>query len=254
MKLFDAHCHLQDDALFPDFEKVMQRAVAAGVERAVCCGTAPRDWEKVFQCSEKSDGVLPMVGIHPWFVAKDWKRSFRALENLLQKHPEAGIGETGLDFQARFINRAEQEACFAAHLDLACELNRPVTVHCVRAWGRLSEILHEHPAPRIQLHAFGGAAELIPELGGLNCWFSFGGSVTNPRAKRARGSVAAVPPERLLIETDAPDFPPADCSSPNEPANLIYILRTVAELRSISIEEASDVLFRNSINYFALNC
>ena len=81
---------------------------------------------------------------------------------LLRENPEAGIGETGLDFQERFTNRPEQEASFVAHLDLARELNRPIAVHCVHAWGRLVDILREHPAPRVLLHAFGGAAELIP--------------------------------------------------------------------------------------------
>lgn len=163
-----------------------------------------------------------------------------------------GIGETGLDFQPRFTNRAEQEASFAAHLDLARELNRPVTVHCVQAWGRLIEILREHPAPRVLLHAFGGAPELIPELITLNCWFSFCGNVTSPNAKRVRTSAAAVPAERLLIETDSPDFPPSGVEFPNEPANLIHVARTLAELRAVQIEKIAELTFSNAIEFFRL--
>jgi len=173
------------------------------------------------------------------------------LEKLLLENPGAGIGETGLDFQECFTNRAEQEASFAAHLDLARELNRPVTVHCVKAWGRLIEVLREHPAPRVLLHAFGGAPELISELIDLNCWFSFCGAVMNPQAKRVRASAVAVPADRLLIETDSPDFSPAGCEPPNEPANLIYVARAVAELRGVSVESLAELTFSNATEFFS---
>lgn len=251
MKLFDAHCHLQDDALFPMFGKIMERAAAAGIEKLVVCGTSFRDWEKVIQCSEKYQQVFPMIGIHAWFVSNDWKEGFQGLEKTVRDFPTIGIGETGLDFQERFTNRAEQEASFAAHLDLARELDRPVAVHCVKAWGRLVEILREHPAPRVLLHAFGGSPELIPELVELNCWFSFCGNVTNPNAKRVRASATAVPADRLLIETDSPDFPPVGCASPNEPANLVHVARTVAELRRVSPETVAELAFSNAFEFFS---
>jgi TatD DNase family protein len=245
MKLFDAHCHLQSVALFPMIGKVMDRAAAAGVERIACCSTSSKDWNEVLQLLAEYPQIIPMIGIHPWFVSKHWKENFQTLDALLREHPEAGIGETGLDFQKHFINCAEQEASFAAHLDLARELNRLVAVHCVQAWGRLLELLREHPAPRVLLHAFGGAPEIIPELVGLNCWFSFCGSVTNPNAKRVRAAAAAVPDDRLLIETDSPDFTPAGYQPPNEPANLVQVLRTLAELRGSSEELLAGVIWEN---------
>jgi TatD DNase family protein len=260
MKLFDAHCHLQDNALLPYIGSIMASAESAGVERMACCGTSSNDWNKVFQLSAEYPQVIPMIGIHPWFVKQRlagdsspylWKEEFQTLEKLLREHPEAGIGETGLDWQERFTNRAEQEAGFAAHLDLARELNRPVTVHCVQAWGRLIEILREHPAPRVLLHAFGGAAELIPELVELNCWFSFCGSVTNPNAKRVRAAAVVVPEDRLLIETDSPDFPPLGCPPPNEPANLVQAARAVAALRGVSAEDLAALTFANAEQFFA---
>jgi len=248
--------------------KVMERAATAGVERMAVCGTSPADWNQVLQLAAEFPQVIPMIGAHPWFVGCSagamtppesevtdlgykWKQNVQTLEKLLRGHPEAGIGETGLDFQEKFTNRAEQEASFAAHLDLARELERPVAVHCVHAWGRLIEILREHPAPKIILHAFGGAPELIPELVELNCWFSFCGSVTNQKAKRVRASVVAVPVDRLLVETDSPDFPPSGCESQNEPANLIHVVRAVAELRGVSPESLAALTFANSVHFFA---
>lgn len=248
MKLFDAHCHLQ---VVPDIKKALGRATSAGVERMVCCGTKSGDWQTVLQLAEQFPQITPMIGIHPWFVSRQWKENFQTLEALLREHPKAGIGEVGLDFQKHFINCVEQESCFAAHLDLAREMNRPVVVHCVQAWGRLVDLLREHPAPRVLLHAFGGAAELIPELIKLNCWFSFCGSVTNPNAKRVRASAVAVPDDRLLLETDSPDFTPPGCQPPNEPANLLQVAKIVAELRGISPDKLADLTFANATRFFA---
>ncbi len=260
MKLFDAHCHFES-------AEAVERAAAAGVVGMAVCGTNSNDWKKVLQLAEGFPQIVPMVGLHPWFVGcragaetppesaitgrgYNWKDDFQTLEKMVRKDPSLGIGETGLDFQNRFTNRAEQEDSFAAHLDLARELNRPVAVHCVQAWGRLVEILREHPAPRVLLHAFGGAPELIPELIALNCWFSFCGSVTNPKATRVRASAAAVPADRLLIETDSPDFPPPGCPSPNEPANLIHVARAVADLRGVSADDIAQITFTNATELF----
>lgn len=260
MQLFDAHSHLLD----PDS---LIRAANEGIAGIAVCGTNSRDWKNVLDLAStfpslgKIDGcrlsLLPMLGIHPWFVScragaetppetaitdrgYSWKKSFQCLEKLLRENPGVGVGETGLDFSDRFANRPEQEACFAAHLDLAAKLNRPVAVHCVKAWGRLVDILKEHPAPKVILHAFGGAPELIPELIRLNCWFSFGPTVMNPKAKKVRASVVAVPEDRLLIETD----------SDGELLPLIEVADAVAGFRGISVESLADRAKHNFLNLF----
>jgi TatD DNase family protein len=253
MDWFDAHCHLQHDALFPMLGPVTERARTAGVSRMVCCGTSPADWSRVLRCAEQVDAVLPMIGIHPEFVSEAGSGGIQVLETLLRENPQTGIGETGLDFRRRFsLHRPEQEILFAAHLDLARELNRPVAVHCVGAWGRLIEILQDHPAPRILLHAYSGSDELIPQLAELNCRFSFGGAITNERAKKARRAVVSVPEELLLLETDAPDALPhgAAPADANEPANLIDTARIMAHLRKCAMEHLAEITFRNADRFF----
>jgi len=262
MKLFDAHCHFPEDGVDP----MLDRAAAAGVYGMAVCGTSPENWAQVVGRATSRLELFPtkgcrlslLIGIHPWFVGcragvetspktaimdRGYKREedFQTLGKLLRQHSEVGVGETGLDFCDRFENRREQEACFVAHLNLARELDRPIAVHCVQAWGRLIEILKEHPAPCILLHAYSGSAELIPELMKLNGWFSFGEAVMNPKSKKARASVVAVPAERLLIETD----------SAGEPEKLVDIARTVAELRGVPVEEIADLTFTNAQKLFA---
>lgn len=249
MKLFDAHCHT---------------VPAADVAGAAVCGTRSKDWKNVLEnfpnlgkekCAPMQ--LVPMIGIHPWFVSKPWKQAepapdnfskhwkndFQTLEKILLDFPMLGIGECGLDFSDKFQNRAEQEECFIAHLELGRELDRPVTVHCVQAWGKMLEILREYPQPKKILHAFSGAAELIPKLTELNGWFSFGPAVLNPNAKKARAAVAAVPDERLLIETD----------SDGEPGKLMPVARAVAELRGASVEEIAELTFTHAERLFDVN-
>ena len=257
---------------------MLERAAAAGVEGMAVCLDFFQPLEKsteLFPTLGKEKGaatqlvpmigkidgcrpsLLPMIGIHPWFVGcgagaetppesaimdrgYNWKESFQTLEKMVRKVPDIGIGETGLDFQDKFENRAEQEECFAAHLELARELDRPVAVHCVQAWGKMLEILREYPQSKIILHAYSGAAELIPELMKLNAWFSFGPAVLNPNAKKARAAVAAVPDERLLVETD----------SDGEPEKLMPVARAVAELRGLPIDDLAELTFANAQSLF----
>lgn len=260
MKLFDAHCHLQSSDVF-------ERAAALGIAGMTVCGTSSNDWKNVLKLAEKFPDFgkekcspmqfVPMLGIHPWFVGSgvgaetppksvimdrgcNWKKDFQTLEKTVCDFPMLGIGETGLDFQSRFTNRSEQEASFATHLDLACELDRPIAVHCVQAWGRMIELLKKHPVPRVLLHAYSGSAELIPELIKLNGWFSFGPSVMNSASKRAREAVVAVPAVRLLIETDLVD----------EPETLIAVAGAVAKLRSVPVEKIARLTFDNAQNLF----
>jgi TatD DNase family protein len=195
-----------------------------------------------------------MIGIHPWFVSDDWKEDIRILEDLLNKNPVAGVGETGLDFQDRFSNQSEQKDSFVEHLNLANKLDRPVAVHCVRAWGKLIEVLKAHSTSRVLLHAYSGSKELIPKLLDLNCRFSFSGLVTHPNARRMREALAVVPIDRLLIETDAPDFVPQGkgLAEVNEPANLIHIAQAVSKLRKMSLEEVAEKTTRNAHQFFRI--
>jgi TatD DNase family protein len=266
MKLFDAHCHLSEAI---SIDSMLARAATANVEGVVVCGTSPADWDQAFQTVEKSNSTFSIlgketcalrlsVGIHPWFVdcragsvtppetvitdrCYRWDADFQTLEEMLRDFSMLGIGECGLDFSQKFSNRTEQEECFAAHLGLTVELGRPVSVHCVQAWGRLVEMLKEYPAPKVLLHAYSGSVELIPQLMKLNGWFSFGPAVMNSKAKRARAAVAAVPAERLLIETD----------SNGEPEKLIDVARAVAALRGVPVEEIAELTFNNAQSLFA---
>ena len=304
--MYDAHCHLQDERFDSCREAVLAAAVAAGVTGACCCGCEPSDWEAVArmrnaECETRSIGakapsavpfpnsglhtppsalrILPAFGVHPWYAGNlptDW---LTQLEDYLLQHPEAPVGEIGLDGLRNDPPREQQRQILDAQLELAARLNRPVVLHGARAWGELLASLQPF-APRLPgfvLHAFGGSEDLLREAVAMGGYISFAATVCNPAAKRVRAAAAAAPTGRLLIETDAPDMAPWAASSPasprgegnpgacagagggpalpaelNHPANLVYVARTVAELRGSPVEELDALTTANAKRVYRL--
>lgn len=189
--LFDAHCHLPGGGTPPS------RHVR------VVCGTGPADWQAVLAHAACDAGVIPMLGLHPWRLAeapRDWAER---LEDLLRAH-DAGVGECGLDFARKAADRPGQETALRIQLRLAHALGRPVALHAVQAWGRLAALLREEGVPRAgaMVHAFGGSPEIARELQGLGLFLSFSGNLLEPGRPKLRGSLAAIAPDRLLLESD----------------------------------------------------
>ncbi|MEA2069633.1 MAG: TatD family hydrolase, partial [Verrucomicrobiota bacterium] len=254
MKLFDCHNHIQDGRLFPMLGKVMQRARTAGVVAMGVKGCCEADWPNVVRILETCDGIYPAFGLHPWFIADRSPDCYQALEKLLREYPRSSVGEIGIDHAIDDRDDADQESVFLAQLEIARRLERPVTIHCRRAWGRLIELLDGFgKLPRgMLIHCFGGSAEVARELVKRGAYISFSGSITRPNAKRAELALRAVTADRLLIETDAPDLLPTTAEGPlNEPANLRYVLAKAAGLRGMPEAELAELTFNNAERFFS---
>ena len=244
---YDAHCHLQDERLRPYLPEVLERAERAGVTRMLCCGSAESDWPGVVELAQRHPGVRPAFGLHPWYAAEASPAWLDALRTLLEAAPTAAVGEIGLDHALAPATYPAQEQAFLAQIRLAAALHRPVSVHCRRAYGRLMELLDHHgwPPDGLVLHSYAGGKELVTPLARRGAFFSFSGAVTHDRNLRGREAVPAVPEDRLLIETDAPDLPAAlppeiavlrgaDGRPLSEPAHLVHVAATVAALRGLT--------------------
>ncbi|MDF7800180.1 TatD family hydrolase [Pontiellaceae bacterium B1224] len=253
MKLFDAHNHIQDKRLFPDLGNVMQRARKTGVVKMGVKGCSEEDWSTVIQIAQMYEGIYPSFGLHPWFIVKRSPSWLQTLEDLLIQFPNAAVGEIGIDHAIEERDDADQEKVFFQQLELARKLNRPVSIHCRRAWGRLIELLDQFgELPRgMLIHCFGGSAEIATELVKRGGYISFSGSITRPNARKAGPAIRAVPDDRILIETDAPDILPTTADGPlNEPANVKLVLEKAAEFKGCSQEELADLTFRNAERFF----
>jgi TatD DNase family protein len=263
MNLFDAHNHLQERRLFDQLEAVMRRAADAGVGRMAVKGCCEEDWDRVIACAEQYPGCEMAFGIHPWFVGERTPQWFGRLEHLLEAYPTASVGEIGIDRAIDVRNDEEQEHVFLEQLAIAATLERPVSIHCRQAWGRLIELLDGFgPLPRgMLIHCFGGSAEVAQELVKRGGYISFSGSITRANNKKAGVALRAVPRDRLLIETDAPDLLPQtvdleEClvceGEPlNEPAHLRAVLARAAALLEMDEAELAALTSENAARFFA---
>ncbi len=206
MNFYDAHNHLQDERFEGRQSALIADCVRVGVRRMVVNGSCAGDWSRVLALARQHPQVIPSFGYHPWYVGErtsDWTSD---LARFLDAVP-SGVGEIGLDRWKRGLAYSSQEAVFADQLRVAAERNRPASIHCLQAWGRLESLLESNPRPAcgFLLHSYGGPLERVASLARLGAYFSFPGYFARPGKERQRQAFRAVPPERLLIETDAPD-------------------------------------------------
>jgi len=247
---FDTHCHLQDPRFGAELGAVLNWAHEHGVTHMVCCGTREGDWGRVLELSRHHAPILPMLGLHPWYAQEAQPGWLERLEALLKNTP-AGLGECGLDFALDNPDRPVQESVFRSQLRLAVKLNRPLSIHCRRAWEPLATLAREEGLPQTGavVHAFSGSAEVARELQALGFHLSFSCSLANPANHRGAKAVQAVTEDRLLFETDAPDLPPIP-GTLNEPANIHRVAEAAAQLRGTDLETAAALAYRNSKRIF----
>jgi len=230
MPLTDTHCHLQDSRYGNTLPNVLARARSADVTGFVCCGSSEADWKDVISLTEREIGIIPMLGLHPWYIDEAqscWeKRLYDLLENA-----SIGAGECGLDFAIPDANHEYQLAALNIQWNMALELDRPLSLHCRKAFDAMFKIANEIGLPNkgAVIHAFSGSAEQAKTAIKHGFYLSFACSLMNPKNKRAHKALLAVPPERLLLETDSPDISPIK-ETLNEPANLANLFNDVAEL------------------------
>lgn len=252
MRLYDAHNHLQDSRLGSDVDALVATARVEGIARMVVNGSCEEDWPAVLALARRFPEVIPSFGYHPWYVQERTANWREVLTRVVDEVPSA-VGEIGLDRWIENYDLPAQEEVFIWQLRFAAERDLPVSIHCLQAWGRLFELLRENPRPNcgFVLHSFGGPREMIEPLAKLGAYFSLPGYFAHARKERQRETFRHVPPERLLIETDAPDqllpeerirhplIDPATGKSVNHPANLRVVYDFAAELLGDSVESVA---------------
>lgn len=249
-RLYDAHNHLQDARLGADRDAIVSAAARVGVVRMVVNGSCEEDWSAVLELARRYPCALPSFGYHPWYVRERTPHWRAELERFLDATPSA-LGEIGLDRWIENPDLAAQEETFVWQLRLAAERDLPASIHCLKAWGWLHELLCANPRPArgFLLHSYGGPREMIEPLARLGAYFSFSGYFAHVRKERQREVFKHVPPDRLLIETDAPNqslpvelnrhpmSDPATGNPVNHPANLAVVYEFTAGLLGEPMEQ-----------------
>lgn len=247
--LIDSHCHL--DYYTPmELPDVLSRATAAGVAEVVTIGTTLAQSERLPAMAEAHPNLWCTIGVHPHHAAEAPIPTPETLA-ALARHPRViGIGESGLDYFYDRSPRDVQAENFRAHIRGARLAGVPLCIHARDADDDIALILQQERDRGggfdFLLHCFSSTrrlAEAALEMGG---WISFSGILTFPRSSDLRAIARDVPPDRLLVETDAPYLAPVPYRGKrNEPAWVAHTAKLLAELRGLTPEALADLTTAN---------
>lgn len=245
--LIDTHCHLDAAEFDADRDAVHAAALAVGVERIVVPAVAVAGFEKTKATVERYTGCLAAYGIHPMFVMQAQEGDLALLRDWLARERPVAVGEIGLDLFVGDIDPARQEFFFVEQLKLAREFDLPVLLHVRRAVDPVLKQLRRIGVRGGIAHAFNGSRQRADEFIKLGFLLGFGGAMTFSGSTRIRELAKNLPLESIVLETDAPDIPPAWLNGGrNSPAELARIADVLADLRSLSRAEIMSATAANA--------
>jgi TatD DNase family protein len=245
--VIDTHAHL--DAL-EEPAAALDRARGLGVTRVITIGTGINSCRRALDLTAQ-EGVYAALGIDPHQAATGEAARVPELRALLD-HPKAvAVGEAGLDYHYGGDAKDEQRRLFSAQLMLAAQLGLPIVVHTRAANEDTEAMLRAHDGT-VVMHCF-SEPELLASGMERGWYFSFAGNATYPKAEALREAAAAVPADRILVETDSPYLAPQPVRGrPNEPAHVVHTVAAIAEARGESSDELAARIDVNAATAFRL--
>ncbi|MNG86701.1 putative deoxyribonuclease YjjV [compost metagenome] len=256
MRLIDTHTHLD----FPDFDadrpRLLADAAARGVERMVVLGVHEANFQRVWDLACADERLFAALGLHPIYLdqhrpqhllqLRDWLERLRGDQRL------CAVGEFGLDYFVETLDKQRQQELFEAQLQLACDFQLPALLHVRRSHAQVIATLKRYkPARAGVIHAFAGSYEEAREYIKLGFRLGLGGAGTWPQALRLRRTLARLPLESIVLETDSPDMAPVMFAGErNSPVHLPDIAQVLAELIGVDLEQLAEVSSRNACEVF----
>ena len=251
----DSHCHLDYHERDGDLDEVVARAGRAGVGTLVTICTKMENFETVCGIAERYPNIWCSLGIHPHEAGNEAVPTVDQLVALAEHPKVVGIGETGLDYFYERSPRDAQQAGLRVHIEAARETGLPLIVHARDADDDMIEILEEGyrqgPYPGL-IHCFTSGPELAEKAIEIGFSISFSGIVTFKNAEDLRSVAKSVPLDRILIETDAPYLAPVpNRGKRNEPAYVVHVAETLAQIRCIDAAEIAAATTENFHRLFS---
>jgi TatD DNase family protein len=253
--LIDTHCHLDFNRFDPDRDEVIARAHSEGVSKIIVPAIDLQNATAVLALCEQHPDLRAAVGVHPNSTAgwqAEWIEQIRALAQLNQV---VAIGEIGLDYYWDESPHEVQHGAFTDQLELAAELQLPVIIHNREASADLLRFLAGSSLSGQEragvLHSFSATLEVAQEAIAMGFYIGITGPVTFKKADDLRRIVAALPLDRILVETDAPFLAPQQRRGKrNEPSFVRYVAEKIAEIHDMSSEEMARITTANAARLF----
>jgi TatD DNase family protein len=253
MDLFDTHCHLDVDAFDADRTKVLGDARAAQVKHLLVPAIARGGWEALWALCETDPGLYPAIGLHPVLLEQHCDQDIDALAAFVQHHRPVAIGEIGLDFFVKELDRERQQALLEAQLAIAEQHRLPVVLHVRKAHDQMLQTLKRFDLCGGTCHAFNGSLQQAGQYIEMGFRLGFGGMLTYPNAHKLHKLARELPLDCLVLETDAPDMTGVSHRyQRNSPAYLPEALHKLAELRAMPAVELAHITTGNAMQAFAI--
>lgn len=271
MKIVDTHTHLDGEEFDEDRSEVILRAKEAGVGMVFLPAIDVKTSEAVLKLSHEYPGyAYPMIGLHPEEVKADWKEQLKKIEAILDAHLTAvdglngikyksdyiAIGEIGLDFYWSREFEKEQLEAFEKQVEWSCETGLPLMIHCRKAQNEMLHILRKwkDKLPGGVFHCFTGNQQEAKELLEYDNFVLGIGGVSTFKSSHLREDLpAAVPLERIVLETDSPYMAPVPYRGKrNESAFVVQVMKTLAAAYGVSEEEVAKVTNQNVERVFGV--
>jgi TatD DNase family protein len=256
MRLFDTHCHLDEEAFVGDVEQVVARTLDEGLVGLATIGITADTSRAAVDLANRFPHVHAVVGIQPNYVAESNEADWETILELVCDPQVVAVGETGLDRYWDYSPIEDQAEMFRRHMQLAREHELPFVVHCREAEALVvAELEREagHGPLNGIMHSFAGDTATAARCVELGMHISLAGMLTFKKNDELRAAAAEVPLERLLVETDAPYLAPIPFRGKrNEPAWVRYTAECLAEVKGISFEELAEATTENALRVFGL--
>jgi TatD DNase family protein len=250
--MVDSHCHLTDARLQSQLSNVLARAAGSGVERMITIGTSIADDEAAIALSRTFENVRCAIGIHPNYTHEADPADLPRLRELQADPTVVALGEMGLDYFHSYAPRERQLQFFEPQMQLAREVGRPVVIHSREATDDTLAVMRNFPDVRAVFHCFTGTPGEARKILDAGYFLGFTGAITFKKNDLLREAVALTPPNRMLVETDAPYLTPEPKRSQktNEPSLVVHVAETVARVKGMQMDEVDRVTTANVAELF----
>lgn len=252
--IIDTHCHLYYEDFQQDWDQVLGRAEEAGVTGMIVVGADAASSRQAVKLSEHYPHIYCTVGIHPHDAAGVDEAAIAGLAELARSTPKCvAIGEIGLDFYRDRSPRDEQDRVFRRFLQLSRELDKPVVIHDRDAHEETLTTIRQEGVSRGVMHCFSGDTGFARRCLEQGLYLSIPGTVTYPSNRQLHDVVAAIPMERLLLETDCPYLSPVPHRGKrNEPSYTRITAEKVAEIKGLSLDDVARITTMNAGRLFGI--
>jgi len=251
--VIDAHIHLDDERFDKDRGDLIKQAQEVGIKQFITPAVTASGFSKLLNLSNQYSCVIPSYGLHPYFIGQHKKDDIKLLDSWLTANPSCAVGECGLDFFLKNLDKELQHYFFEAQIELAKKHQLPLILHARGSVDAVFLALKKANYFNAMIHSYNGSIQQTNQIIDHGIKLSFGGAICNPNAHKLHRLIKHCPLDSLMFETDAPDqnlYP--DYKLRNLPVNLIKIINYYSQLTHQNAEEVINTSVKVTSQFFQL--